>query len=121
MISFDATRSALELVQQGIITADIECNPDQGIYVDELIRKMRNGKPAPKLTFVPETVYTKRKCDRGAGKPRLLMENRGIRMLKVFLVEDESVIREGFQDKIPWGQYGFELVGKPGTARWPCP
>lgn len=59
VISFDATRSALELVQQGIITADIECNPDQGIYVDELIRKMRNGKPAPKLTFVPETVYTK--------------------------------------------------------------
>lgn len=32
------------------------------------------------------------------------MENRGIRMLKVFLVEDESVIREGFRDKIPWGQ-----------------
>ena len=60
VISFDATRSALELVKEGVLTADIECNPDQGVYVDELIRKMRNGKPAPKLTFVPETVYTKK-------------------------------------------------------------
>lgn len=59
VISFDATRGALELVKQGIITADIECNPDQGPQVDELIRKMRDGKPAPKLTFMPETVYTK--------------------------------------------------------------
>lgn len=59
VISFDATRSALELVQQGVLTADIECNPDQGAQVDELIRKMREGKPAPKLTFMPETVYTK--------------------------------------------------------------
>ena len=32
-------------------------------------------------------------------------------MLKVFLVEDESVIREGLRDSIPWQQYGFSLVG----------
>ena len=32
-------------------------------------------------------------------------------MLKVFLVEDESVIREGLRDSIPWQQYGFTLVG----------
>lgn len=60
VISFDATRSALELVKQGILTADIECNPDQGKYVDALIKKMEEGKAAPKLTFVPETVYTKK-------------------------------------------------------------
>lgn len=49
------------------------------------------------------------------------MENRGIRMLKVFLVEDESVIREGFRDKIPWGQYGFELVGEAGDGEMALP
>lgn len=32
-------------------------------------------------------------------------------MLKVFLVEDESVIRDGLRDSIPWQQYGFTLVG----------
>ena len=32
-------------------------------------------------------------------------------MLKVFLVEDESVIRDGLRDGIPWQQYGFTLVG----------
>lgn len=32
-------------------------------------------------------------------------------MLKVFLVEDESLIREGLRDTIPWEQYGYEFVG----------
>ena len=33
-------------------------------------------------------------------------------MLKVFLVEDETVIREGLRDHIPWDQYGYRLVGE---------
>ena len=32
-------------------------------------------------------------------------------MLKVFLVEDETVIREGLRDRIPWEQYGYRFVG----------
>ena len=32
-------------------------------------------------------------------------------MLKVFLVEDEVIIREGLRDIIPWQQYGYTLVG----------
>lgn len=42
-------------------------------------------------------------------------------MLKVFLVEDESVIREGFRDKIPWEQYGFQLVGEAGDGEMALP
>lgn len=42
-------------------------------------------------------------------------------MLKVFLVEDESVIREGFRDKIPWEQYGFRLVGEAGDGEMALP
>ena len=32
-------------------------------------------------------------------------------MFKVFLVEDEVVVREGIRDKILWEQYGFHYVG----------
>ena len=32
-------------------------------------------------------------------------------MLKVFLVEDESIVREGLRESIPWSQYGFEFCG----------
>ena len=42
-------------------------------------------------------------------------------MLKVFLVEDESVIREGFRDKFPWEQYGFQLVGEAGDGEMALP
>jgi|UPI000400591C two-component system response regulator YesN len=48
------------------------------------------------------------------------MEKRK-QMLKVFLVEDESVIREGFRDKIPWEQYGFQLVGEAGDGEMALP
>lgn len=33
-------------------------------------------------------------------------------MLKVFLVEDEAVIREGLKNNIPWEQYGYRFVGE---------
>ena len=37
-------------------------------------------------------------------------------MLKVFLVEDETIIREGLRDIIPWQQYGYILVGDAGDG-----
>ena len=33
-------------------------------------------------------------------------------MYKVFLIEDEIVIREALERMIPWNEHGFELVGK---------
>ncbi len=59
VISFDAVESALQMVKEGIITADIECNPNQGEYAEDVIRKMEENKPVAKLYFVPEGVYTK--------------------------------------------------------------
>lgn len=41
--------------------------------------------------------------------------------LKVFLVEDESVIREGLRDNIPWQQYGFRFVGEAGDGEMALP
>lgn len=31
--------------------------------------------------------------------------------IKVFIAEDESIVREGLRDMIPWEQYGFAFVG----------
>lgn len=33
-------------------------------------------------------------------------------MLKVVLVEDETVIREGIRDTVPWEEYGYQFVGE---------
>lgn len=42
-------------------------------------------------------------------------------MLKVFLVEDESIIREGLRDSIPWEQYGFSFVGDAADGEMALP
>lgn len=42
-------------------------------------------------------------------------------MLKVFLVEDETIIREGLRDIIPWQQYGFTLVGDASDGEQALP
>lgn len=33
-------------------------------------------------------------------------------LIKVFITEDESIVREGLRDIIPWEKYGFEFVGE---------
>lgn len=42
-------------------------------------------------------------------------------MLKVFLVEDESFIREGLRDNIPWEQYGYSFVGEASDGEMALP
>lgn len=32
-------------------------------------------------------------------------------LIKVFITEDESIVREGLRDIVPWEKYGFEFVG----------
>ncbi len=32
-------------------------------------------------------------------------------LIKVFITEDESIVREGLRDMIPWEQHGFQFVG----------
>lgn len=58
VISFDAVDNALELVEKGVITADIECNPNQGEYAESVIRRLEAGQPVARMYFVPEEVYT---------------------------------------------------------------
>lgn len=42
-------------------------------------------------------------------------------MLKVFLVEDESVVREGLRDNINWQQYGYQFAGEAGDGEMALP
>mgnify|MGYP000633046977 CR=1 FL=1 len=40
---------------------------------------------------------------------------------KVFLVEDETVIREGLRDRIPWDQFGYRFVGEAADGEMALP
>ncbi len=42
-------------------------------------------------------------------------------MLKVFLVEDESIMREGLRDNMPWQQYGYDFVGEASDGEMALP
>ena len=42
-------------------------------------------------------------------------------MLKVFLVEDESIVREGLRDNIPWQQYGYQFTGEAADGEMALP
>ncbi|MBO5372451.1 MAG: response regulator [Lachnospiraceae bacterium] len=42
-------------------------------------------------------------------------------MIKVFLVEDEVVIRDAIHKMIPWSEYGFELIGEAKDGEMALP
>ncbi len=58
VISFDAVDAGVELVRNGEINIDVQCNPDQGKYVEQIIQDMEAGKEIEKAYYVPERVYT---------------------------------------------------------------
>jgi len=58
LISFDATKSALEMVSQGIIGVDIECNPLLGDSVSQIIKAIENGEEYEKNNYIHEMSFT---------------------------------------------------------------
>lgn len=42
-------------------------------------------------------------------------------MVKIFLVEDEKIVREGIKNGIPWEQYGFEFAGEASDGELAFP
>lgn len=59
IISFDATRTGLAMTAEGKIALEVECNPLQGEYVDDIIFKMRVGFTIYKKYYVEEQLFTK--------------------------------------------------------------
>ena len=41
--------------------------------------------------------------------------------LKVFITEDESIVREGLRDMIPWDKYGFVFAGEASDGEMALP
>jgi YesN/AraC family two-component response regulator len=42
-------------------------------------------------------------------------------VIKVFLVEDESIVREGLRDNMPWQQQGYQFVGEASDGEMALP
>lgn len=63
IISFDGGRAALELVKKGEIDVDIECNPNQGEMLIEVIRMLEKGIAVEKEYIVEDKIFTKDNVD----------------------------------------------------------
>ena len=57
IISFDAVKAALEAMMQGKINVDIECNPQQGELLDEIIRRLEAGETVDKIQYMDEAYF----------------------------------------------------------------
>lgn len=57
VISFDATKLALEYCLRGKIGLDVECNPLQGPYVDGIIKRLHRGEPIEREKYIEETQF----------------------------------------------------------------
>lgn len=101
-----------------MINVDIECNPLQGTYIQEIINRLEDGESVDKINYVEEKVYTQKMCF-------LFWETECIKgdktNVKSILVEDETVIREGLRDRIPWEQYGYRFVGEAADGEVALP
>lgn len=58
IISFDACKAALKMVEEGVINVDIECNPNQGEGVAGIIQALENGWTVKKQNYVQEKIFT---------------------------------------------------------------
>ena len=58
IITFDATKEALQYCHDGKINLCVECNPMFGPQIKELIEKYRRGETIPKQVHVNESAYT---------------------------------------------------------------
>ena len=58
IITFDATRKALELCMDGRIALAVECNPLLGELVEDIIRSLEAGERPEKHLYVEEQCFT---------------------------------------------------------------
>ena len=58
VVSFDATRHALELCLEGKLSLAVECNPLLGPLVEQTIRQLEAGEDPPPQRYVKEGFFT---------------------------------------------------------------
>lgn len=59
IITFDASREALQYCLDGKIDLCVECNPMSGPMVEDLIKDYRAGEDIPRQVYVEEAIFTK--------------------------------------------------------------
>lgn len=57
IISFDATHDGLQYTLDGKITCNVECNPLQAGFAEEVIRKLEAGDSVDKWTLVVDSAF----------------------------------------------------------------
>lgn len=57
VISFDAVSEAFDMMEDGLINVDIECNPLQGELIADVIELIENGEEVDKVSYVEEKVF----------------------------------------------------------------
>lgn len=63
IITFDATKEALQYCMDGKVDLCVECNPLFGPQIKELIQQYRNGDTIPKQVYVDEQVFESKDLD----------------------------------------------------------
>lgn len=58
VVTVDAQQEAVDRLRAGEINCVIECNPNIGPQVMELVKKLAEDEPIPRLTHVNESVFT---------------------------------------------------------------
>ncbi len=57
IISFDAVSDAFDMMEAGLINADIECNPLQGELIAQIIERLEKGEEVDKISYVEGKVF----------------------------------------------------------------
>ncbi len=58
IISFDAEQKSIDALVSGKINCVVECNPNLGEMLMQLVKQVAHGKQIPRITYNNETVFT---------------------------------------------------------------
>ena len=58
IISVDAEQKSIDALTKGRLNCVVECNPNLGPKLMELVKQIADGKPIPRITYNNETVFT---------------------------------------------------------------
>lgn len=58
IISIDAEQKSIDALTQGKLNCVVECNPNLGPALMDLVIKIKNGEKIPRETYTEETVFT---------------------------------------------------------------
>ena len=58
IISIDAEQESIDSLKEGKLNCVVECNPNLGPTLMDLVEKVASGEEIPRTTYMKETVFT---------------------------------------------------------------